>query len=734
MRSVYTLFAVVLCAALFFSSSNNPPNGRTGAPGDGLCSDCHGGGSYQGNVQLTGLPTTVDANTTYTLTLTTTATSGSPVRSGFQVVALDENNQNIGDLIVVNAGETGTNTAGSGREYMEHRGAKNFSGNTVSWNFEWEAPNGPNGEQITFYFASLLANGSGSGNDNTVNSQFNTTLSGAAPLGIQLTSSMDVSCPGGNDGSATVQASGGTPPISISWSNGANGPTANNLTAGSYTATATDAFGESIEIEVTILEPDPLSLDLVAETTLTCIEPATLTVSAGGGTPGFTYQWSTGTPGDTEVLNSPDEVTVTATDLNGCSIDLAITPQVDQESPLVAVQGGQLTCLQPEVLLESTVTANCNDLLYTWIDPSGAEIGSANSVSVNEAGVYTLEVINLCNGCLTITEVEVEENLSIPELNVPVIQDSLNCTQQTIEIAAGPAGPDLTFAWSTANGVIAYGQDSTIVGVTSAGTYTVLVTDTNNGCINTTDIEIGAYTDPVASLDSIRALDCFGDMDGYAAISAMEGLPPYSFAWPDGNQTSEREDLSAGTYLVTITDQNSCTAEQEVEIAQPDMITITVDSITPTLSGQASGAIFVSLEGGTGSINATWTGPNNYSSTEEDPTGLEAGTYTLVVTDENGCTEMMTEITVPLATSMLPAWVGKVRVYPVPTQTDLQITLPDNADYTLTLRDAYGRIVAQRPGQRVKAAFDLSGQPSGIYLLEVRSEQDGSVSFFQVLK
>ncbi|MBK7343428.1 MAG: hypothetical protein IPJ06_10265 [Saprospiraceae bacterium] len=180
-RSVYTLLGVVLCTILFFSNSSNPPNKRTGAPGDdGTCADgCHGGGGFSGTVDISGLPSTIQAGQVYTITLTATATAGSPSTGGFQILALNEANQNVGDLIVTNGAETGTNTQ-SGREYMEHRGDKTYSGNSVSWTFNWQAPNGPNDEEITLWFVSVMANNNmENSGDNVITNTFTGTITGA---------------------------------------------------------------------------------------------------------------------------------------------------------------------------------------------------------------------------------------------------------------------------------------------------------------------------------------------------------------------------------------------------------------------------------------------------------------------------------------------------------------------------------------------------------------------------
>ena len=179
-HSAYASFGLLLILALL-SFSSNPPDGNTGAPGDGICSSCHNNppAGVQGLVLIEDLPAIVDPNTTYSITVRTMATSGSPATGGFQLVALDDNNLNIGDLMSV-SGDVGTNTAGNGREYIEQRGDKAFSGSQVSWTFNWTAP-AAGGGNVNMYASSNLSNNqSNTGGDRIVSTVATASISGSA--------------------------------------------------------------------------------------------------------------------------------------------------------------------------------------------------------------------------------------------------------------------------------------------------------------------------------------------------------------------------------------------------------------------------------------------------------------------------------------------------------------------------------------------------------------------------
>jgi len=155
--------AILIAGLTWLANNTNPPTGRTGAPFDGHCNDCHTGNSnnYNGTISIDGLPGTIDPNTTYPLQITLTPTAGSPVRGGFQLVVVDGNDNDTGDLANSNA-QSGTEMFAA-REYLEQRGAKNFSGgNPVSWSFTWQSPASVAGNTVKFYYIGNFCNGNNS--------------------------------------------------------------------------------------------------------------------------------------------------------------------------------------------------------------------------------------------------------------------------------------------------------------------------------------------------------------------------------------------------------------------------------------------------------------------------------------------------------------------------------------------------------------------------------------------
>ncbi|GEM_PF-805709 len=177
---IYFFFTILAVGTIFMSFSSNPPNGRTGAPGDGLCSDCHNQSNplgLDGELSMTGFPTVINPGETYSISVVVRNNNGLAQRNGFQAVILDGDNNNIGDITTTGGNPTTETDSGTGREYVEHRPAIDFANNEVNWTFNWAAPDGMVGEDVTLYIASIVGNGSnGNSNDLFIQDNFTATI------------------------------------------------------------------------------------------------------------------------------------------------------------------------------------------------------------------------------------------------------------------------------------------------------------------------------------------------------------------------------------------------------------------------------------------------------------------------------------------------------------------------------------------------------------------------------
>ncbi|HLF62811.1 MAG TPA: choice-of-anchor V domain-containing protein [Saprospiraceae bacterium] len=614
------LFCVVILSLGYF---NDPPNGYTGAPGDDLCTDCHslGTGMQNGNILLNGLPATIIANQTYTLTVTVSNPNGIADFAGFQSVILNADDLNAGTMS--NPSQGSAIEIEGGRAYHEHNPAQMFGmSNAVSWTVNWTAPVGTG--LITYYAAGNVANGNGNDNGDLI---VTTSVTGnlITPLQVEITDVNHVSCFGGMDGSLTAEANFGEPAYTYQWSNGGSGQTIAGLEPGEYTVTVTDSDGATATASAEVSEP-PL-FEIVAETIdhVSCNggNDGMIILVLDGGVPPYS-----GAQGDIATFANlaAGDYSIMITDANGCLIseEYTITEPADLFIELTVI-------LEPDCnggstgLISVEGTGGTGDITYDWSN------GSTNSTIQNlEAGIYSVTITDE-NGCTAAETIVLDEPQEI-QLDLLLLQH-VTCAgagDGQISIDASGGTGDVFYEWS--NGA----TSPTITGL-EAGDYTVTVTD-ENGCTTVANYTITEPAVLIGTITGTMSLACFGDATGALQVQGGGGVPAYSFLWSNGSTNQTLTNLNAGNYSVTVTDANGCTASSFAQITQPPQLLPNATATGESAPGEMDGTATSTPTGGTGDYTFLW-------STGEMTamiTGLAVGTYTVTVTDENGCTAMQT--------------------------------------------------------------------------------------------
>ncbi len=492
-----------------------------------------------------------------------------------------------------------------------------FSGTGVSSNIFDPAVSGTGTFNITYSFT----NACGTATDNE-----DIDVNDLPTVSITST---DVSCNGGNDGSATATGSGTLAPFTYAWSTGVNNATSSNLTAGTYTVTVTDDNTCSDTGSVVIDEPTALSVNATGNST-TCNggNDGIASAFASGGTPGYTYAWSSGGNSSIETGLTAGTYTVTVTDANGCT-ETATTTITEPTAVVASISGTNISCNgENDGSATASATGGTGAYTYAWSGGSGNSATASNLT----AGTYTVTVTD-ANGCTDTEQVTITEPTPVvASIGAPTNVSCFGGNDGSATASGAGGTPNYTYAWSGGGGNSATASNLT------AGTYTVTVTDAN-GCTDTEQVTITEPATAVsASIGAPTNVSCNGGNDGAAAASGSGGAPGYTFAWSGGGGNSATASgLTAGTYTVTVTDANGCTDTESVTITEPTPVVASIG--TPTnisCNGGNDGAATASASGGTAGYTFAWSGGGGTNATAS---GLNAGTYTVTVTDANGCTD-----------------------------------------------------------------------------------------------
>lgn len=447
-----------------------------------------------------------------------------------------------------------------------------------------------------------------------------------------------VLCNGDCSGQAQAFPSGGTAPYSYNWDDALNQNTglANSLCAQQYNVTVTDNNGCTTNGQIDVTEPTAMQLDSSVTNANCGLPDGSGCVTVSGGIAPYTYLWPDGGTNSCHIDLLAGSYLVEVTDANGCVESIVVEIQ-DLNGPV------------------ATITNSADALCFNDCNGSATVAmtgGTGTNFSViwdaNALNQTTPTASNLCAGTYTVTitdDLGCNASTSINIAEPAVIQQNINLTQNTCfnacdgeaeVIVIGGTTP-YSYSWLDAtNSNIGTGN---VINALCASNYGLNITD-NNGCIVNVDFTI---TEPVQVTGSTAVTDvqCFGACDGTAIATGANGVAPYTFAWDagTGNQTSTTAaSLCPGVYDVVITDANGCTGSSQATITEPDLLTADIDQTgNITCNNACDGFAQVSVGGGTPNYQYSW---SNNSGTAAVATNLCAGSYTVTITDANGCIAM----------------------------------------------------------------------------------------------
>ncbi|NQY28592.1 MAG: T9SS type A sorting domain-containing protein, partial [Flavobacteriaceae bacterium] len=386
---------------------------------------------------------------------------------------------------------------------------------------------------------------------------------------------------------------------------------------------------------------------------LTC--DVTSVTLIGGPDGASSYSW-TGPDGfvssdQNPSVSLPGEYTLTVTGSNGCDSSCSTIVEQDDTPPGCSATGGHIDCDTPDGTIQLSASTDALSATYSWVASEGGNIVSdadTATPTVNEAGTYTVTITNTDNGCTNTCFATVTEDVTPPSCSATGGHIDCDTPDGTIHLSASTDALSATYSWvASEGGNIVSDADTATPTVNEAGTYTVTITNTDNGCTNTCFVTVSKdIAKPILECSS-APVSCFDVNNGSVSVVASGGNPPYQYNWVNSSNVSVGDgasvsSLGVGTYTVTVIGANGCSNTCEAIITQPSEALRSSTVVTDvTCNGLKDGAIDLTVSGGTPFIDKDGTKYYKYlwstGAKTEDISGLSAGNYTVKIRDKNDC-------------------------------------------------------------------------------------------------
>lgn len=559
------------------------------------------------------------------------------------------------------------------------------------------------------------------------------------PLNCQVTDIVPAVCNGG--GSFDINCSGGCPPydIRVGLEGGAKELFDPNRAyiPGDYVVCITDAIGAEINIRfnIPVIGDGPLQTSIEVNTVAICSTNGVVTTTVTGGcnptclvvnnNTGETFACSNGS-----IISLPaGNYTLTAEDSSG-SIDSA-SFVVESQAPPLVISPNNITpapCSNFDGSVSLNISGGCGNTTCTIdIGNTGTFqqceiVGGAISAPV---GTHTITILDDATG--------LTESIIV---TIPVSADALSVsltgqTDNSVDITVGGGTAPFQFLWTFPDGSMTNTEDLT--GLTMSGIYSLVVVDamgcsvgfeTNVNIVDPPAIILNIDTNSIIGSSCGSSMDCDGEIIG----TVLNGIAPYNITISDQDGNSQTfqvaqdggfllSNICGGNYTVSVSDSDGATANfgNTVDVPAPDAIIISEDSIDCSDTDASNGSVSVFVDGGSGGFEYIWSpvlpnaGPSNDN--------LSPGTYSLTVTDINGCSSTIDLVVEDCSggSGPIPTGCGEGLSVMTPNgdgrNDNLIITCADMQNNTLAIFDRYGREVFSQVNYRNDwNGVDLDGQ------------------------
>ncbi|MBU0766001.1 MAG: choice-of-anchor L domain-containing protein [Bacteroidetes bacterium] len=412
------------------------------------------------------------------------------------------------------------------------------------------------------------------------------------------------------------------------------------------------------------------------------------------------------------------DVSLTVVNVYGSDTETK-TDYIVVESPVYPPVAGfspynEYVCVGSTVAFTDQSTNTPTSYAWTFENGNPASSTSANpTVSYYTTGTHDV-LLTVTNSAGTNTKQSTITVTSPPQLTIST--NATQCGSQTgsaVVSVSGGTSP-IYIVWS--NGA----TTPSVTGLPS-GAISVTVTD-GSDCVasaqgTVSDIGVDAIVEPTH-------VTCYGGSNGSATVDSCMGNPPFTFLWSTGATTTGITELTAGTYIVTVTDALGCIDAENVPINQPDSMEVNYIVVHPTLDTTLDGSIIITnVENASAPLSFAW----NTGATGDTLSGVMAGNYTVTVTDGNGCTHTCSFMLNPTSIRDI-SFNSAISIYPNPSKGVFYIEFGNVAVQHVEVIDVLGKTIRDIKKTKSCMDIDLSGHPDGVYFIRFY-ERNGTYSY-----
>jgi len=460
-------------------------------------------------------------------------------------------------------------------------------------------------------------------------------IGSADEIEIEITSTNESSLDAA-DGAATTMVGGGDGNYTYMWSDGRTTSEIDMLAPGEYCLTVTDGSECSVEACVEILAGEDICANFELATSIEII-PCFGTADGGafaeisGGTQPYTYEWSNGETTEMILGLEADIYSVTVIDANNCILIDEVEIIAHPELLIEIVATDESSLMNEDGSAEAIVSGGAEPYTYTW---SNNEISSI--ISELTPGEYCVTVTD-ANGCVIEACAEILAAVDVcANFSITVSSEDAPCfgSPDGAALVETTGGMEpYTYEWSN-------GETEAIILGLEVGVYTVTVTDAND-CVLEDEVQISQSDELLVVVETMDESALMSE-DGSATAVISGGAEPYTYTWSTAATTQTLTDLGVGEYCVTITDNFGCTAEACGDVLGGDDpcigFEISLTGMGVTCFGGNDGMATVTTDGGTEPFTYEWS-HNPASTMNTSYLDLATGTYTVIVTDANMCSQ-----------------------------------------------------------------------------------------------